>query len=191
MKAVTFALLAWVFLGLELGLKGPLGFGPSSGVAPSFVFVLLTYIAMAATPKQTAWAAIILGLLMDLTNQYMLKGRLEPAVVLGPNALAYMLGAQLILTLRGVMIRRNPFTLGFLACVGSIVAAITLVGVFSVRAMLESRQSWQPTHELWEGVKSAVYTGIAAVPLALVLMPSGPFLGLPGPQARRFARPNS
>ncbi|MFA6044438.1 MAG: hypothetical protein WC718_05590 [Phycisphaerales bacterium] len=189
MRGVTFALLAWIFLGLELGLKSPLGFGPS-GVAPSFMFVLLTYIAMAATPKQTAWAAIILGVLMDLTNPFTLHGKIQPAVVVGPYALSFLLGSQLVLTLRGVMIRRNPFTLGFLALVGSIVASITLVGVFSARAFLENRD-WHATHELWVGMKCSLYTGIAAVPLALVLMPLGPFLGLPGPQARRFARPNS
>lgn len=189
MRSVTFALLSWIFLGLELGIKAALGFG-SPGVAPSFVFVLLTYIAMSATPRQTAWASIILGLLMDLTNPFTLHGRLQPSVIVGPHALAFLVGSQLVLTLRGVMIRRNPFTLGFLAFVGSIVAAITLVGVVSVRSIFENRD-WHATHQLWVGLKSAVYTGIAAVPLALVLMPLGPFLGLPGPQSRRFARPNS
>lgn len=186
MKAVTFALLAWVFLGLELGLKAALGFGQTS-VAPSFVFVLLTFIAMSATPRQTAWSAIVLGLLMDVTNQFYLKGRLQPAVVIGPHVVAYLVASQLVLTLRGVMIRRNPFTLGFLAFVGALVCGVVLVGVFSLRTLLDDRV-WETSRELWNGAKSALYTGIAGVPLALVLMPLGPLLGLPGTQTRRFAR---
>lgn len=189
MRVVALALLTWIFMGLELGLKGPLSLGASS-VSPSFVFVLLTYVAMAATPRQTAWAALALGVLTDLTNPYALQARLSPVVVVGPNAIAYLLGAQLVLTLRGVMIRRNPFTLGFLACTGQLVASVTLVGIFGVRSLIDN-QHWAASPHLWGGLKNALYTGVAAVPLALVLMPLGPFLGLPGPQARRFARPNS
>lgn len=189
MKAVTFALLAWVFLGLELGLKAALGFGQTS-VAPSFVFVLLTFIAMSATPRQTAWSAIVLGLLMDVTNQFYLKGRLQPAVVIGPNVVAYLVASQLVLTLRGVMIRRNPFTLGFLAFVGSLVAGVVFVGIFALRTLIDDRV-WQTSHELWVAFKSSLYTGVAAIPLALVLMPLGPLLGLPGAQTRRFSRPGA
>jgi cell shape-determining protein MreD len=176
MNWLALALAAWIFLALELSLKAGLALGDST-IAPSFLFVLLTLIAMSASPRASTWTALALGLAMDLTFEIPLKAGGPPATVVGPYALSYVLGVQLILALRGVMIRRNPLTLGFLAMVGLAVAQVTLVAIFSVRAFYDPI-FWEPARELWVRLLSCVYTGIVGAIFGLVLIPLSPLLGL-------------
>ncbi len=54
MKWLTFAILAWIFLGLELGLRDALRLGHGQ-VSPSFVFVLLAFFALVAPAMLNHW----------------------------------------------------------------------------------------------------------------------------------------
>jgi rod shape-determining protein MreD len=175
--------LAWVFLGLEKGLRDALSIG-TTGIAPSFVFGLLTFVAIAAPRSTVMWTAILLGVLMDLIFEVPL--RQASVTMIGPHAIAYVVACQLILSMRGVMIRRNPFTLGFLACLGGVVAFTTLVAIYTARSLLGTPLAWDARHELFAGLGSSVYTGIVAIVLALVLFPIAGPLGLPNQQQRRF-----
>lgn len=186
MNPSAIALAAWIFLGLELGLKDALALGPSH-IAPSFMFCLVTYLAMLAPQPKPIWSAIALGLAMDLTFKIPLReGAAGSATYFGPHALAYALAVQLILTVRGLMIKRNPLTMGFLAMLGSIVAQVTLVGIFSFRIWIGDPLAWTPTSELLARLGSSVYTGLLGVLLALVLIPMAPFFGVPTQTQRRF-----
>src|SRR3954462_9918974 len=101
MNWMLFAVLAWVFLGLEKGLRDALGLG-STGIAPSFVFALLTFVAMSAPRTIVIWAAIVLGILMDLVFEVPLRQFGGTVTMLGPHALAYALASQLIISMRGL-----------------------------------------------------------------------------------------
>jgi hypothetical protein len=46
---LAYIVLLWIFLGLEKGLRDALALG-SSGVAPSFVFIIVTMVAIYASP---------------------------------------------------------------------------------------------------------------------------------------------
>ncbi|MBM4109542.1 MAG: hypothetical protein FJ255_12165 [Phycisphaerae bacterium] len=186
MNWIMVGLVAWVMLGLEKGLRGALELG-ASGIAPSFVFVLATFVALLAPAGTALWTCLALGLVIDLTHTVSLSAG-GSAVVVGPYALGYVLGCQLVLTMRGVMMGRNPLSLGFLALVASIVCHIVVVAVFAVRGLMVNDVAWAASGQLVPRLGSALYTGGLAVGLALVLFPMAGALGLSGPQARRFGR---
>ncbi len=186
MSKVAFALLAWLFLGLETGLKPALRLG-NSEIAPSFVFILLVYLAMCATPRAASWSAVVLGLLMDLTNLIGVTSGGPPGTVLGPHVLAYIVAAQLVLAMRGIMIRRNPLTLGFLAFTGGLVAQTVLVTVFWIRSLFDP-VVLDSSADLLSRLASAGYTGLFGVALAFGLLPFSEWFGLPSQTQRRFGR---
>jgi hypothetical protein len=185
MNWVVFGLLAWVFLGLEKGLRDALTLG-TTGVAPSFVFILLALVAMLAPRGAVFWAAIALGLGMDLIFEIPRQNSGAGVYIPGPHALAYAVACQLILALRPLMIRRNPLTMGFLALAGSLVAGITLVALLTIRAKLGAPIVWDGKHQLLAALGSAVYTGVLGTGLALLLFPMTGLLGLPSMTQRRF-----
>jgi len=178
--------IAWVFVGLEKGLSDALTLG-QTGIAPSFVFGLMTFIAMTAPRPIVMWSAVGLGVLMDLVFEVPLRQGGWPLTMIGPHPIAYALACQLILSMRGLMIRRNPFTLGFLAGVGALISNATLVAIFTFRSLLGAPLAWDTKHQLVAGLGSAVYTGLIAIFLAFVLFPLAGPLGLPNQQQRRFA----
>jgi hypothetical protein len=104
--------------------------------------------------------------------------------IVGPHAIAYALACQLILSMRGLMMRRNPFTLAFLALVGSLVAYLTLDAIFTMRHLAGAPIAWEAKRQLMAGVGSALYTGLVALPMALLLFPLAGMLGLPDQKAR-------
>ena len=61
---VVFALVAWVFVGLEWGLRDSLQIG-TLNIAPSFVLILATMVALWATPSAAIGSAVVLGLALD------------------------------------------------------------------------------------------------------------------------------
>jgi hypothetical protein len=182
---LLFAILAWLFAGLEQGLRDALVVG-QTGIAPSFAFVLLTFVAMSAPRPIVMWAAVALGVFMDLLFEMPLREGMSSLTMIGPHAIAYALGCQLILSLRGIMIRRNPFTLGFLAASGAAITNLSLVAIFTLKNTLGAPFAWDPKHQLIAAVGSAVYTGVIAIALAFVLFPASGPLGLPNQQQRRF-----
>lgn len=186
MNWIAFGFIAWLMLGLELGLTGLLEIG-TPRIAPSFVMAFAVFVATFAPPRVAQWGCLILGLLVDLTFPVELTGGRQ-ATLAGPYALGYLLACQLVLTMRGVMIRRNPLAVGALAIMAAAVAQIFVVAVYTVRQQLGDPITWHPTAEMLRRVAGSLYTGGFAVLLALVLFPLGPALGFQATQARRFAR---
>jgi rod shape-determining protein MreD len=184
---LLFAVLSWVFVGLEKGLRDALSIG-QSGIAPSFVFVLLTSVALSAPRPTVMWASVALGLVMDLVFEIPLRQSGGTLTIPGPHALAYVLGAQLILAMRPLMIRRNPLTLGFLSMVGSLIANLTIATILSLRHWVGAPIAWETKHEFVAALGSAAYTGVLGLFLAFVLLPLASPLGMSmSQQQRRFA----
>lgn len=176
MNRLAFALLAWLLLGLELGLKGALEVG-STGIAPSFVVPLGIFIALGATPVRSVWFCIVLGLLLDLAASVAVRAG-GSATLIGPWALGMALAAHLVLALRAMMIRTHPLTLAFLSLVGMAVAQIVIVAILTAHNLVYGDLVWHAGGELGRRLGSAVYTGILAFFMALVLVPAAPMLGL-------------
>lgn len=172
-----FLVAAWLCLGLETGLKDvfALRLGTLT-IAPGFVFPLAAFVAMCASPQAAAWACLLLGVMVDLTSP---RDGADGALltVVGPNALAYFLAGQFVLTMRGLMIRRNPLTVVFLSVTGAMVAAIVVVAVFTLRKGIVGGVEWSATEQLLTRLGSAVYTGVTALVMSLLLIPLAPLFG--------------
>jgi len=184
---LAFALVAWVCFGLELGLKGGLRIGPS--VAPSFVMSYAVFLALLAPHRTALWTSLILGVFCDLTARIGLAGLDRSVTLVGPHALGYLLAGQLVVTMRAMMIRKNPLTMAVLAVLASAVAGIVVVALYTFRELvLGDPLAIQPTGEILQRLGSAVYTGLLALVMSLVLTPLAPAFGLQPAQGRRFAR---
>lgn len=185
MNALVFAVFAWIALGLERGLKPTLQIGPGQ-IAPSFVAILAVYVAASATPRAAQWACLALGLLVDLTSP-MPRGDAGTLTVVGPNALGAFLAAHLTLSMRGLMFRQNPLSLGFLTVLGMGIWQAVVTGVFTLRHVFGDPVEWHATSQVLGRMGASVYTALLALPLALALMPAGSLLGFPS-HAHRFGR---
>ncbi len=171
MNWLVFGLVAWVALGLELGLRPAMAIGDTP-VAPSFVLPLVVFVALHASAKHARWAALLMGLLLDLTWAIPVRDA-PPVVLAGPYALGMLLAAQLVLTLRGVVISKNPLTLVVVTLFAGIVLQIVVVALVTLRAIplpwLGDVTAWRPAAELIRRLGAAAYTAGVALPLSFVL----------------------
>jgi cell shape-determining protein MreD len=179
--------LAYVLLALESPVREALRLGPAS---PSLVFPLIVFIALLGSSVAAMWTALLIGLVVDLTT---LRGA-GAIVIAGPHALGYVAAAYMIITLRPIVMRKNPITLVALSIVGEALAALVVVSVFALRRML-FHGSWADglpgalTTDLVQRLLGAAYTGVAAIALAAILFPLIPWFGFQDPSVRRpFSR---
>ncbi len=178
MNWVPFAVAAWIAFGLELGLSGLIAkrFG-TIVVEPSFVMPLAVFVALGAPHTHAIWACLLLGLLLDLTRPPSLEGGLGTLVVIGPGALGYLVAAQLVLSLRPMVIRRNPLTLGVLSALAALVASLVLVAVFTIRAAFDDPVVWSTWPQFAGRAASSLYTGLVGVFMGWVLIRLSPAFG--------------
>jgi cell shape-determining protein MreD len=187
MNAVLVALLAWLALGFEAGLKHTLAIPWGKlQAAPGFVLPLAVIIALCAPGIQALWACMVLGLMMDLTSpQPLVAGQI---VVLGPHALGFLVAGQFVLAVRGLVLRRNPFTVVVLSVIAGCIMQIVVTALLTVHAALDSTQ-WGAGAELGSRLLGAVVTGGTALLVALLVLPMAPLLGYStGPGRGSFMR---
>lgn len=178
MNIMLVVVLGWLAIGLEMGLKATLGIRMGSVVAaPSFVLPLAVFICLCAPAMQAAWACLALGLVMDLTSPVTLPG--DSLVVIGPYAMGFFAAGQLVLALRGVVIRRHPLAVVMLSIMAAAVMQIVVTGTLTIRSIVtDHAMVWSAGHELLERLASAVVTGGTALIIAVLLAPMAPLLGL-------------
>lgn len=186
MNWLMFALVAWVAVGLETGLKPALQLGPTP-IAPSFLLPLAVTVALFASSSASLWCCLILGLMADLTWT-MARTDAGTASLVGPYALGYLLGGQLVLAMRGVMMRRNPLTVGFLSMLAAIVVNVVVVAIVTLHTFYNDPIDWSPTQQLLSRLLAALYTGALGLVLAPGLLFLAPWMGLASPGTRRFFR---
>lgn len=179
MNVVVFLLVTWVTLGLELGLRPSIQLG-SSGMAPSFALILVTYVALAA-PRMTAlWSAMFIGVMLDLTSERLGANGLSTLTIVGPYALGCMLGTSAIINLRSMVYRRNPLTMLVLASFMSVIVQIVVVACFAARSWWDPAIAFHARPELAARLGSAAYTGVAALLVGPVLNFLTPLFGFQG-----------
>jgi len=189
MNRLVVLLAGWIAMGLETGLKETLSVrvGSFTG-APSFVTPLVVFIALCASNRAALWSALALGVAMDLTaGRFMANG--QPITVVGPYAIGLVLACQLVLVVRGVVIRRNPLTVMAMSMLAGVVCQICVTALLVVRRVVDSGFAFSATHELVERLLSAILTGGTGLVLGLVLVPMSGFFGLSaGGGGRGFGR---
>ncbi len=186
MNALAVAILAWVLLGLDEGLREGLRLG-SGGPTPSFVFALVVAVGLSAPAGAAAWSALIIGVLVDLLDQVAIKGGGQ-RTILGPHALGYLCAMQVMLAMRPLMNKRNPLSFGFLGFVGSAIVCLVTVLFLSIRTIYRDPIVFGAREQLLVGLGSALYTGLLAIVLSLALIPLSGFLGFSQGQQHRFGR---
>lgn len=188
MNWLVFAIVGWVMFGLELGMADALQLGVS-GIAPSFVMILLVVVA-ASTPRNTAiWAAIAIGLFLDLTHKAPSPAGARPIIVIGPYVLACLMAAYTVLTMRAMVFRRNVLAMAFLSMFGAAMAGVVVTAVYAVRHFYDGQHiEIHALPELGRRLASAVYTGAIAIVVAPALQWLAPLFGFPQAGSRERRR---
>lgn len=176
MRWLTFGIAAWVFFGLELGLRGALELG-NVGVAPSFALALLAFVAMWASGAHVVWAGVAIGALIDLTTAWPLAGGGGAVTLLGPYAVGCACGAYAGLQLRALMIRSHPLAMGALALLVCLIVHAVVSAFITVRSFYPSPVEFEAGRELFARGFSSLYTAGLAVIVGPVLGVMGPAFG--------------
>lgn len=188
MNWLAFALLAYLCLGLELGLREALRYGQTQ-VAPSLVIPLMVYVSLAARPRVAAWAAMALGLLLDLTWVAPLRGGGGVAHTIGPYTVGLLLAAQLTIAVRGFVIRRVFITTAVLSAVAAMVAHVYIVAAVFLRQLFwDDPIAFDATDQIRARLLSAMWTGLSGAVLGLAFNRVEPLLGFEAERKHRFRR---
>lgn len=188
MNFIAVLVAGYACFSLELGLRKALAVG-SSGIAPSFVFILCVLISLSAPASVAMWTCLLLGLITDLTWPHEIAGGVSTATIVGPYAIGYLVACQFVLSIRGNMFKRNPLTLGFLCCFGMAIAQIVVVALYTFRSRYTPEIAWDPTSQLLARLGVALYTGLVGIVVGVFAGPLTSALGVHQAPQRRFTRP--
>lgn len=180
MRWIVFVVLAALALAFDEGIGGVLALGDTWHIQPSLCGVLAVFVALSAPRPNAVWACWILGLLLDLSNPMTTAGGRVVHLV-GPYALGFAAGGQLILLGRTMVFRRRALTIGVMTFVLLLVVHAVAVMIFVIR-------SWYPGDPVFwtesslgsvlvERFLMAVYSGIFAIPAGWLLVATMPLWG--------------
>jgi len=168
-----FGILAFVMLALERGLHPLLSVGDS--VSPSFLLILLVYVGMFAPPITAAWAAVTLGLLVDVTHALPLMPPVGLKPILGPHALGYLVGAYVLIQLRGMIFRGSPITMAIVVFLVGLFVSLTAVVLLTLRGLIvEPIIAFSPGEDLVHRFLQLLYTSVMALPVGYLLSKATP-----------------
>jgi len=170
MRWPVFSIFAFLFLVLDDGLRTLWAIGYTS---PCFLLILMVYVSLWTPPTTGGWAAIILGLLVDLQTPVYPVGQAVDVVLIGPTGIAYLIGAYVTVQLRGMVFRDSPLAVGVLVFLAGIFVHLVVVAILTVRGLpwpvAEPLPGWHAADQLVGCFFELLYTSLVAVPLAYVL----------------------
>ena len=176
MNWLVFAIATWLLLGVQWGFAGALKLG-ATDIAPYFMIVLVVWVALWAPIGQALAGSLVVGVLWDLSGNVATTTGGVVAVV-GPHALGCLLGAYLVLTLRGVMLRKNLLTIIMLAALAALLCQLVATVLLTVRGITDPAVVvGRPLRELGVRAASALYTGALAALLGPALNVVKPLFG--------------
>jgi rod shape-determining protein MreD len=114
MRWLTYFILAYVAVGVQVGLRG---YVDVKGAEPNLVLLVVIYVAVNAAKEAALLGAFMLGLMQDLLT-------IQP---LGVWAVCYGLVAMFVISTHEVVYREHPLTHFSLALMGGILCAVVLV----------------------------------------------------------------
>jgi rod shape-determining protein MreD len=113
MRWLTYFILAYLALGVQLALSGYIEVG---GAAPNFILLAVIFIAVNGVREQVLLGSFVLGLLQDMLT-------LHP---IGTWAVAYGLVALFVVSTQEVVYKEHPLTHFSLALMGGILCGVVL-----------------------------------------------------------------
>jgi len=179
MNWVVFAVISWVLLGCEVGLRDALELGDTA-IAPSFVMTLVVYISLWARTGPALLAAMVIGVALDLIDVWPSAGG-DAVVILGPWTFGCALAAYTGINFRTMMFRRSSITVAMLSVLATGVAGVFGLALVMVRASYDDILLPSAAGELWVRLASSLYTGALALLVAPALQFVGPWLGMRRP----------
>ncbi len=176
MNRLVFAVAAYIFLALQLGLAPAWTVG---AVTPNLLLILAAFVGVSASRTTALVALLILGLLLDLQ-----PGPLrDSGVILGPHALGYLIGGYAVLQLRGMLFRESIITIVVMvAVIGSFSALVETV-IYTFRGLpwlANDPLSWRVSCQLAYECREIFYTALVAVPVGVMLLTSRRWWGFAG-----------
>lgn len=183
MRFALFLLMLGVALSVDAALMPSLQL---AGAVPSSVAILAVFVGLLAARDSAWFAAVIAGAALDLAAPVPFDGR--TIIVVGPWALGFAFGAQLLLTIRGSLVRRNPLTIAASTFAFLMAATLVWCAVWSIRAWLPgSLPPWgddSALRALAERSRWALWTAAVALPLGWLLTRSVRAWSFPGVAGR-------
>jgi len=113
MRWLTYFILAYLALGLQVGLRG---FVEVRGATPNFVLMIVVFLAINGAREPVLIASFLLGVMQDLFTQ-------QP---LGTWAIAYSLVGASVYSTQEIVYPKHPLTHFSLTLLGGILAGVVL-----------------------------------------------------------------
>lgn len=180
----VYAIVLWVVLGIDVGLRSMLRIG-DSGIAPSFILPLIVFVSLYAPGRTAMIASLIAGLVIDLTTPISAPGG-TTFLLPGPNALGMLLACQLVLGARGLVFLNSPITLIVLTPLAGAVWQIVVTAIFGARE-LYNPANFSAGSALVDGLVLSAYSAIPALVLWWPLRWVGPRFDFDAPHTGRYA----
>jgi rod shape-determining protein MreD len=155
MRWLPFLILAYVALGVQIGLSG---YVDVQRARPNFVLLAVIFIAVNAQRDAALLGAFMLGLMQDLLTD-------SP---LGLSAFTYALIAMLVVGMRELVYREHFLTHLFLGFVGGVIFAAVVYVHGLIYLWAHPRGGWMRP-SLAPLLGAAVYTAVLA-PVVLYLL---------------------
>jgi rod shape-determining protein MreD len=159
-----------------------------AGVTPRLMCVVVAFAAMHADAAAVRWYALLSGFLVDLSEPSM-AGPRAPLYLIAPWTLGVFFGSEAVLSLRGVVVRKNPLAVGVLSCVLALAAGLFWTAWWAFRSWYpDSPAPWGGGSALGEfGMQllTAMSTGVCAVPVGWVLLRTSSIWGFPSVISRQ------
>ncbi|MCX5659157.1 MAG: hypothetical protein NTW19_05470 [Planctomycetota bacterium] len=173
MRWLFFAIFAYLALALDLGLRSLLAIDAGVGpITPSLTLILAVYVGLWAPSRAVAWAFLILGAATDLLSFWPASDPGQPlGNILGPTALAYLVGAYAIIQIRGFVYRESTLAMAVVAFgVGAVIHLVAML-LLTLRGLPfplgEPIPNWHVADEFIRRFLSLLYTAVAAVPVGM------------------------
>lgn len=176
MRVPIFAIFCYVFLVLEISLRR----ANMDGAMPNLMLILLVFVGMYAPFKVVLWSGMAIGILVDLAYAQNVAEPVHTAAIVGPNALAYLLGGYTSVKLRTMVFRDSPITLAVMVLVVGIVVYLTAVLLLRIRGFIgfsDPIRHFSASGELVTAFVEIIYSAVLAVPIGFLL---GQFTGILG-----------
>lgn len=191
MKWILFVPVLLVALVLDVSFMGALDV---AGVSPSLVVIVLAFIAMQAEAGSVTWASLLAGFLWDLSDPSM-AGPRAPLYLIGAHTLGCFFGVQAVLSVRGIVVRRNPLSVGAMALLLGGASGLFWTAWWTLRSWYPgSVPPWGDGSSLMQlgtQLLAALATGIAGIAVGWLLLKSTPAWGFPSVLTRARTRGGS
>ena len=185
MNWVTVLIAGYLLTGIDLGLREGVQLWPTH-IAPSLVIPFVVYVALFAPHTAALWTGLLIGMVVDLSTP---RGPADAlTIVVGPHALGFLVAAYFVITVRSMVIRRNPLTLGAVSALAAAIAYLIAIVLLQIRSWCGDPINFSLGDEILQRLGSALATGISGMALSVVLFPMFPVFGFHDPATRRFTR---